>query len=145
MGISVLAAFLGIGVGYYFYAVNTELPDKLVKQFNTAYTWLLNKYYVDEFYLKYVVGGIMKLKDILAKFDLSIIDGAVNGAAKLGKKLSEFDGAFDRVVVDGAVNAVGDGIVTAGGILRKMQTGLVQNYLIVAIIGMAILLSIVLL
>lgn len=145
MGISVLAALLGIGMGYYFYAINTKLPVQLAERFKTTYTWLLNKYYVDEFYLKYVVGSIMKLKDILSKFDLGIIDGAVNGAAKLGRKLSEFEGSFDRIVVDGAVNAVGDGIVMAGGILRKMQTGLVQNYFIVAIIGLAILLSIVLL
>jgi NADH-quinone oxidoreductase subunit L len=145
MVVSVLAALLGIGLGYYFYAVNTELPDKLAEKFHTTYTWLLNKYYVDEFYLKYIVGGVMKLKDILALFDLGIIDGAVNGAAKLGRKLSEFDGAFDRVVVDGAVNAVGDGIISAGSILRKLQTGLVQNYLIFAIIGLAILLSFVLL
>ncbi len=145
MGISVLAAFLGIGVAYYFYAVNTELPDRLAESFKTAYTWLLNKYYVDEFYLKYVVGGVMKLKDMLSLFDSGIIDGAVNGAAKLGRKLSDFDGAFDRIVVDGAVNAVGDGVVSAGGVLRKLQTGLVQNYLIFAILGIAILLSFVLL
>ncbi len=145
MGISVLAAFSGIGVAYYFYAVNTEMPARLAESFKTAYTWLLNKYYVDEFYSKYVVGGVMKLKDILSLFDSGIIDGAVNGTAKLGKKLSDFDGAFDRIVVDGAVNAVGDGVVSAGGVLRKLQTGLVQNYLIFAILGIALLLSFVLL
>jgi NADH-quinone oxidoreductase subunit L len=145
MGISVLAAFSGIGVAYYFYAVNTEMPARLAESFKTAYTWLLNKYYVDEFYSKYVVGGVMKLKDILSLFDAGIIDGAVNGTAKLGKKLSDFDGAFDRIVVDGAVNAVGDGVVSAGGVLRKLQTGLVQNYLIFAILGIALLLSFVLL
>jgi NADH-quinone oxidoreductase subunit L len=145
MGVSVLAAFSGIGAAYYFYAVNTELPERMAQAFKTAYAWLLNKYYVDEFYLKYVVGGVMKLKDVLSLFDIHIIDGAVNGAAQLGKKLSEFDGAFDRIVVDGAVNAVGDGIVSAGGVLRKIQTGLIQNYLIVAILGLALLLSFVLL
>ena len=87
----------------------------------------------------------MKLKDLLSLFDSGIIDGAVNGTAKLGKKLSDFDGAFDRIVVDGAVNAVGDGVVSAGGVLRKLQTGLVQNYLIFAIVGIALLLSFVLL
>ncbi len=145
MGVSVLAAFSGIGGAYYFYAVNTELPARMAQSFRTAYVWLLNKYYVDEFYLKYIVGGVLKLNTILSLFDARIIDGAVNGAAKLGKKLSDFDGAFDRIVVDGAVNAVGDGVVSAGGVLRKIQTGLVQNYLIFAILGLALLLSFVLL
>ncbi len=145
MGVSVLAAFSGIGIAYYFYAVNTKLPAQVAESFKTTYTLLLNKYFVDEFYYKYIIGGVMKLKEVLSSFDSGIIDGAVNGTAKLGKKLSDFDGAFDRIVVDGAVNAVGDGVVSAGSILRKVQTGLVQNYLIFAIIGIAVLLSFVLL
>lgn len=145
MGVSVLAAFSGIGIAYYFYAVDTKLPARVAESFKTIYTLLLNKYFVDEFYYKYIIGGVMKLKEVLSLFDSGIIDGAVNGTAKLGKKLSDFDGAFDRIVVDGAVNAVGDGVVSAGSILRKVQTGLVQNYLIFAIIGIAVLLSFVLL
>ncbi len=145
MGVSVLAAFSGIGFAYYLYGVRTELPAIMAEKYNTAYRWLLNKYYVDEFYQKYIVGGLMGLKDLLGVFDARIIDGTVNGTARLGRRLADFEGAFDRVVVDGAVNAVGDGIVSAGAVLRKLQNGLVQNYLIVAVIGMAILLSLVLL
>ncbi|MCL4557814.1 MAG: NADH-quinone oxidoreductase subunit L [Deltaproteobacteria bacterium] len=145
MGVSVLAAFSGIGLAYYFYAVDTELPAALAEKYNTAFRPAYTGMYVDEFYSKYIVGGVMGLKDLLALFDSHIIDGAVNGTARLGRRLSDFEGAFDRIVVDGAVNAVGNGIVSAGGVLRRLQTGLVQNYLIFAIIGMAILLSFVLL
>ncbi len=145
MAVSVFAAVSGIGTAYYFYAVNPELPGELAQKYRTAYAWLLNKYYVDEFYSGYVVEPVMKFKDLLGRFDAGIIDGAVNGTAKLGKKLSDFEGAFDRVVIDGAVNTVGDSFLSAGNVLRRLQTGLVQNYLIFAIIGIAVLLSIVLL
>ncbi len=145
MSVSVTAAFLGIGSAYYFYIVKPQLPEILAQRYKVTYTWMLNKFYVDEFYLAYIVKPLMKFKDLLSKFDTGIIDAAVNGVAKVSRKMADFDGLFDKVVVDGAVNAVGDGIISAGNILRRLQTGLVQNYLIFAIVGIAILLSIVLL
>ncbi|MCL4479401.1 MAG: NADH-quinone oxidoreductase subunit L [Deltaproteobacteria bacterium] len=145
MVVSVVMAFTGIGIGYYMYVVNPDMPAALADRFKTVYAWLLNKYYVDEFYFKYVIEPLMYFKGLLLRFDNRVIDGSVNGVARFGKRLSDFEGAFDRIVVDGAVNAVGDGIVSAGSTLRRIQTGFVQSYVMYAIIGLAILLAIVLL
>jgi NADH-quinone oxidoreductase subunit L len=49
-----------------------------------------------------------------------------------------FDGVAwaDRTIVDGAVNGVGRVVQTAGGTLRRGQTGAVRNY--AAFIGVAV-------
>ena len=46
---------------------------------------------------------------------------------------------FDRNVVDGTVNAVGRITVDAGGGLRRIQTGHVQNYALGIAIGLIIM------
>ena len=46
---------------------------------------------------------------------------------------------FDRTVVDGTVNAVGRVTVDAGGGLRRIQTGRVQNYALGIAIGLIIM------
>ena len=46
---------------------------------------------------------------------------------------------FDRTVVDGTVNAVGRITVDAGGGLRRIQTGHVQNYALGIAIGLIIM------
>ena len=47
---------------------------------------------------------------------------------------------IDRDVIDGAVNGIGRGMRDAGGGLRRIQTGLVRNYALAIMIGMAALL-----
>jgi hypothetical protein len=88
------------------------------------------------------------------------VDGLVNGAGWIGRNLSEFAGQFDSYVVDGLINLVGrigvfgsrsldvfdlqivDGTVNGvgavvrlvGGWIRPIQTGKVQNYLLLAVL-----------
>ncbi len=74
----------------------------LARRFPNVYRILKNKYYIDEFYI----------------FCVNRILFAVSNIA----------GWFDRHIVDGAVNGVSYLVGLAAGYLRKIQTGLVQNY-----------------
>jgi len=58
-----------------------------------------------------------------------VIDGAVNGSAWLTERTSALSGWIDNTFVDGAVNAVAGVTQGAGARLRRIQTGLVQQYL----------------
>ncbi len=58
-----------------------------------------------------------------------------------GRKSFEAVALFDAVVVDGAVNSVATGVRGAGGVLRKLQTGLVRSYATLLGIGVIILLG----
>ena len=53
-----------------------------------------------------------------------------------GRKAFEAIAWFDASVVDGAVNGAGRGVQGIGGIVRKMQTGLVRGY--AAVIGLGV-------
>ena len=46
---------------------------------------------------------------------------------------------FDREVVDGTVNAIGGGTIGAGRVLRRVQTGRVQNYALGIAVGLIVM------
>jgi len=116
-------------------AFYTERTDRLATKYAFAHQTLLNKYYVDEFYYAYVVRPIMWLMDKLWGFDGAIVDGIVNGVGKFTRLYSNWSGLVDRIVVDGSVNGVG--VLVRGGsqMFRLVQTGIVQNYLLVMALG----------
>jgi NADH-quinone oxidoreductase subunit L len=55
---------------------------------------------------------------------------------RLGGRLAAAVWWFDRVVVDGTVNGVGTVTIEAGTLLRRVQTGRVQNYALGIAIGL---------
>ncbi len=107
MLISVLVALAGIALAYLFYRKNTELPKKVAEGVGPIYDLVLNKYYVDEIYESTVVKPIQATSDafLWRFFDVKIVDGLVNGLAKLTSEI--------------------------GAQVRKVQTGQVQNYALV--------------
>ena len=98
-----------------------------------------NKWYFDEFYNSVFVGGTLALSNFLRWFDNTIIDGIVNGSAAVTRTVSSISGKFDNGVVDGLVNftAVFSGFV--GLLIRKVQTGKVQTYIVLVIFSLLIL------
>ncbi len=116
MTISVIVAIAGIYFAYDIYTKKPNIAERAAKKFKGLYNLLFNKYYVDEFYEATVVQPIQKGSErILWKFtDAFIIDGVVNGAAKLIDKIS--------------------------GTIRKMQTGVAQFYAVIMMIGIAVVL-----
>ena len=93
------------------------------------YEWVLNKYYVDEFYDRVVIQPYMFATRALAWFDTDIIDGVVNQVARVIVILSWLSGLFDHYVVDGLVNFASNLTLDVGGRLRRLQTGSINGYL----------------
>jgi len=85
--------------------------------------------------LLYFVGW---LSDISFAFDKWVVDGLVNLAGALGRVFSAISGWIDKTFVDGAVNFVGMITNEIGDGMKYIQTGRVQNYLLLAITGAAI-------
>jgi NADH-quinone oxidoreductase subunit L len=110
MAISVVIALIGIGTAYLFYVKNPALPKMLAERWKGIYKLVFNKYYVDELY------------EILF----------INSLKNLGKGLWK---GFDDFVIDGLINGVAYLIGWISGGLRKIQTGVVQNYAFSMILG----------
>lgn len=84
MGVSVAAGFVGIGLAYWFYIVNPQVPVNLAKRFSGIYNLLLHKYWVDEIYNALFIEPGRRLALFLWQVvDVKIIDGAANGLARL--------------------------------------------------------------
>ena len=81
------------------------------------------------------VGSIGRVfSDAASWLDVNIVDALVNLAGNAGKFASIGLDRFDFKIVDGAVNGVGAVTKAAGRPLRRIQGGLVQNYLLIAAI-----------
>jgi NADH-quinone oxidoreductase subunit L len=93
-----------------------------------GWTLIHNKYYVDEIYNASVIRGVLALRVAADVFDRYAVDGIVNSVSFLTKGITKLGGAFDARVVDGAVNGVAEWFLWIGSVLRRFQTGRIQNY-----------------
>ncbi len=145
MAVSVAVAAAGIAAAYFVYVREKGLPARrLAERFAGLYRLVSRKYYVDEAYNGVIVGGTLGAGRASAWFDVKVIDGAVNGAAALTRKLSSLSILFDGGIVDGAVNGLARIHRTVSGALRRIQTGFVYNYALAVVLGVLVLVSVVL-
>ncbi|NDG26024.1 MAG: NADH-quinone oxidoreductase subunit L, partial [Proteobacteria bacterium] len=96
-------------------------------------TLLWNKYYFDELYIKVIIQKLLlPFTVLLAKFDDKVVDRTgVDGWATLTLFLKSIVGKFDDLVVDRMMVDGSGNVVSAGGwVLRQLQTGKVQQYLV---------------
>jgi len=142
VGVSIFLALLGMGVGYFFYIKNPNMPLFIQFKLPKLHKTLLNKWYVDEVYNFVVVDGTKQFANLLCWIDENIVDGLVNGVATITRGSSSGSILFDNRIVDGAVNLMGALVETASRMLRRLQTGYVQNYALAMAIGIFVLLGI---
>ncbi|MFC1563800.1 NADH-quinone oxidoreductase subunit L [candidate division KSB1 bacterium] len=108
MVLAIAVAFTGFFIAYTKYF---KKPYKEpVTEPGFGYKLLENKYYVDEIYEASVIKPFMRSSNFFWKgIDIPVIDGIVNGSGWLFRKTSQM--------------------------LRKIQSGLIQEYIVIFIIG----------
>ena len=134
-GLSTIVALAGIGAAAALYRWRWVSPATVRRAFQPFSTLAERKYYVDELYAWAVVRPTIWATRVLRVFDLYVIDGLVNllGAAIVG--LARLYRVFDLYVVDGVVNLTGWITTKLGSVLRYVQTGRAENYLLVIAAG----------
>ncbi|MCH2693630.1 MAG: NADH-quinone oxidoreductase subunit L [Acidobacteriia bacterium] len=140
MILSIAIATGGLLFARHLYITNPTLPEKLSIQFKHTYTTLLNKYWIDEIYDLLFVNRTKGLGTKLGSFDQRIVDGLVNGSAWLTRALASLSGFFDHWFVDFAVRR-SDLIYYLSFPLRRIQTGVIQNYMALAIAGILVIIG----
>jgi NADH-quinone oxidoreductase subunit L len=138
MVLSLSIAGLGILLAFLFYYWKKLSTDKVANTVPWLFKFLNNKWYFDELYDKTAVAGTLGIAKLLAWFDAKVIDGIVNGAGSITKLSAVFSGKFDNVVVDGLVNLTAYVFGFFGLVLRRIQTGKVQTYIIFALISVMV-------
>ncbi|MDO8836356.1 MAG: hypothetical protein Q7V01_12215, partial [Vicinamibacterales bacterium] len=142
MAFSVLLAAIGIATAWRIYVRVPEIAERLAARWAGAHRVLANKYYVDELYDATVIKGTMASADGLWVFDARVVDGAVNGTGWLTVFASWFSHLVDKYIVDGLVNFVGAVFEEGSFLFRRAQTGLIQNYALVMLVGVFAFVSI---
>jgi NADH-quinone oxidoreductase subunit L len=134
-----LAALAGIAIGWSIYKDRTTV-DPMQRRLGRVWTVLLNRYYIDDFYMAAIVRPV---RDRLSAFvywtNQNILDGIVNGAAALARGLARVVMWIDRTIVDGAVNGLAQITGESGGLLKYLQSGNVQWYAVGLFAGVLVL------
>ncbi|MDP3787479.1 MAG: NADH-quinone oxidoreductase subunit L [Candidatus Omnitrophota bacterium] len=143
MGLSTAVGLFGIGLAYLFYILNNKILSQTIRaKFSLLYDVLSNKYYSDEIYEFLFIKPCLRLADLSFKFDLGVIDGAVNGAARVTMAISRVKSWIDIHVVDFFVNLVAVLTGFTSLAVRRIHTGRVQNYLLIAFFGLVLIIVI---
>jgi len=142
MGLSFAVVLVGIGLAWVIYSKKMIESKRIYNAFRPISKLFENKWFVDEIYNFFIVKPLIMLTRVLFAFDMYIVDGVVNLVGWFGVNLSKFEGEFDLAVVDGAVNGTARATSAVGRTLRKVQTGQIQEYLIVASIAILALIII---
>jgi NADH-quinone oxidoreductase subunit L len=136
MAVSVVVAVLGIGLAWLMYYRGSFSPDTFANAIGgLPHRLVYDKYYVDELYELIFVRGGLALCRLSAWFDNNVIDGIVNLSAAVVRAWAWIGGKFDDWVVDGAVNLVATLTQFTGRRIRNLQTGAINSYLYVVIMG----------
>jgi NADH-quinone oxidoreductase subunit L len=132
---SVALAAGGIGLARRFFVTRPEIADGLAERWSGSHRVLSNKYYVDELYGATVVRGTLGSARGMWAFDRRVIDGAVDGSGWLTRFSAWISHLLDKYLVDGLVNLIGWTAGEGSYLLRRVQTGLLQNYALVMVFG----------
>jgi NADH-quinone oxidoreductase subunit L len=123
-GLILLSSVIALGTVYYAWRVYTarglEYDALLKRRLQGLYQTWEDKYYWDDFYNEVVVNTLIH---------------------RVGRRGFA---VFDDTIVDGAVNGVADAAQGASGLLRRTQTGIVQNYALALALGAALVVGLML-
>jgi NADH-quinone oxidoreductase subunit L len=137
-GLSVAIAAVGIFLAYRFYISSQGLADRVTQKIKGLYQLVFHKYYVDELYDTLFVNRVKDLGRMCFFLDSKFVDGAVNGTAATTRGTATISRLFDKYVVDGLVNLVGWINLRLNRIVTAFQTGNVQRYALVAVLGIVV-------
>ena len=134
------SALAGIVLGAMIYLGNLVRPQSLAAAFRPIYVLLVNKWFVDEIYQAVFIRPTLALARATAWVDDHLVDAVfIDGWGWIARKNSAADGWLDDHLVDRLVDATASFFQDLGAVVRKIQTGLVQNYLAVVTVGLVLL------
>jgi NADH-quinone oxidoreductase subunit L len=114
MLISTIVALTGIGLAWWMYVRQPDLPAKLARSAQGLYQLSLNKFYIDELYDALILAPLAGFTMFLRIFDLHVLDGLVDLIGYLFRWL--------------------------GFRFRPVQNGLVQFYALAMVLGLTVFL-----
>ena len=117
---SVIVALIAIGIATFFYKKQCDIPERLLNMYPQFHKAAYHRFYIDEFYLFITKRIIFNcVSKPIAWFDRHIIDGAMNGMAYVTQQVAYA--------------------------IRGLQSGQVQQYAFVFLLGTLLIVLLVVL
>ncbi len=111
-------------------AWNWYVKGRYPLQSNSMYLKLGERQFkLNEFFKKTLVDSTMYIARLSYWWDRYMVDGVVDGLAKVTKSTARAIDWIDRYIVDGLVNTIASTTYYIGHLLRWVQNGRIQNYL----------------
>ncbi len=142
--VSFAVALGGLYVGWFMYGrkpLKAGEPDPLTKMLHPSiYNTLKNKYYIDELYAVAFVAPSQWVSRVVGEFiDRGIVDGILHLIARIGNFIGDLLKVLNIWFIDGISDGIPRAIGDFGRWFRRVQTGRVQQYLLlVALAGLII-------
>jgi NADH-quinone oxidoreductase subunit L len=142
---SLVVALGGLLLGWLTYRnvpAGAAARDPLEAPLGPIHTLLKNKYYFDEMYAFAFVRPAVWLSETFVStwVDRGVIDGTLHLVARTAIPIGNaFRNYFDAPVVNGSGDLVGNSVKWFGRTFRVIQTGKVQQYLLVVMVIMLVL------
>lgn len=115
--VSILIAVAGVLISWRLYTKHDAAGDNVLKKIlGKFYTRMENKFYVDEFYQKWIIDPF-----VWAGTNIIMV--------------------IDKQVIDGAVNGIGNVVMSVGGFFKKIQSGFVSQYALILVLGVVLIMG----
>jgi NADH-quinone oxidoreductase subunit L len=143
--VSLLVAVAGVMLAWMVYDKRRIPAEKFTSTPSRAFVhrMLSNRYWIDNAYNAVAYKGYYAMARGWDWFDRNVVDGVVNAAGKGGILVAKVSDRFDRRAIDGTVNAISLRAVRGGAVLRTGQTGKVQNYGNVVVLGLVLVILVI--
>ncbi|PWH19167.1 MAG: NADH-quinone oxidoreductase subunit L [Anaerolineae bacterium] len=136
---SIIVALGGLYVGWLVYRNHKAgETDPLEGALGAFYPVLKNKYYFDELYQLIFIRPSVWISEVFTYLwiDRKLIDGILHVIADVSIKIGAFLRNFiDKPVVNGSGDMVANVTKSTGHSLRVIQTGRIQQYMVMALFG----------
>ena len=141
-GLSLALALAGLGLAWVVYGRRVISPATFTRTPTRAFlhSMLLHRYWIDDYYNAFGARAVAGFARAVDWFDRNVVDGIVNAIGRGGVVVAALSDLFDRKVIDGAVNSISLETVRSSLALRTRQTGQVQNYTWVIVLGIVAIL-----
>jgi NADH-quinone oxidoreductase subunit L len=137
MGASIGMFLVGVGLAALFFLPAGKFHGRDVCAAGTPLgavrVFLANLWYIDRIWTWIVLRLVHVSQWAVGCFDKYVVDGSVNAWTTLVRYILGVVGALDYGGVDGTVRGIGETCLGMGARLRRMQTGLLQQYVYASI------------
>lgn len=125
VGVNILSLFLI----YWAWAVYTDRKILIFKQTGFFFHLSYREWYIDKFYNRVFVSGMLRISQAFSWIDRIVIDGFINGLSNFAVSIAKLAAWFDYNVIDGISRLLTFVVQITSNFVRRFQGGRVRYYL----------------